>query len=157
MPAAFKTSGVPCRACGAVLATPDDNRFGLCFTCWLSARAHCGAAAVKGDLEVTEEGVVSWLASKLVKDITRLRRSGIVGRCEAVSGWSYGHPGSQCALPAIDHRDGHKVCGKHRTALSPTYVSDQQSDGYVMLLDMMRDLAAADPRFGEVLQEAAHE
>lgn len=164
MAAVFKVAeGVPCRACGAVLAPMGKNDFGLCGNCWTSAILHCGGAV---DLrrkdehqpsKITEDDVNSWLAHKLTKDVRRLTRDGMVGRCEAVSGWGYGNPGSQCAKAATEYRDGHKVCYRHKHATAPVFVSDKQADHYEMMRGNILHLAAADPLFAKMIREAAEE
>lgn len=161
MAAIFKIAeGVPCRACGAVLAPAGGNEFGLCANCWKAVGMHCGATfdmrRGKQRLDgITEDDVTGWLAHKLITDLKRLQRDGMVGRCEAISGWAAGHPGTQCAKPATHHRDGHRVCGKHAKATSPAYVGDVPNDPYLMLRDIMSDLTATDPRFAEIVREVA--
>ena len=160
MEAVFKVAeGVPCHACGAVLAPVHGNEFGLCGNCWKQAVNHCGgtidlrkANQYKAE-RVTENGVNGWLAHKLVKDIRRLTKDGMVGRCEAVSGWGYGNPGTQCAKSATEHREGHKVCYRHARATAPVYVTDEQTDHYKMLSGIIRHLASVDGRFAQMIRE----
>lgn len=155
--------GVPCRACGAVLAHPGRNKFDICGNCWTQVILHCSGTVdlrrrrqskLSNPSTFTEEDVNSWLAHKLVKDIRRLTRTGIVGRCEAMSGWSSGNPGTQCACAATEHRDGHKVCGRHAKATAPVYVTDEQTDHYQMLSGIIRHLASVDVRFAQAVREA---
>lgn len=161
MAAIYKVaSGVPCRACGAVLAPAGSNEFGLCENCWTEARLHAG---VTYDMRrtspatgvLTEDQVTAWLAHKLVKDLKRLRANGVVGRCEAVSGWVYGHQGTQCAKVATGRRDGRLVCGLHRNASQPRFVGEDPADGYEMLKVIIADLANADDRFAAIIREVS--
>lgn len=162
MAAVFKVAeGVPCRSCGAVLAPLGKNDFGLCGNCWTQAILYCGGTVdlrrkdQKQPSKITEDDVNSWLAHKLVKDIRRLTRDGIIGRCEAISGWSAGNPGTQCALAAITHREGHKVCRGHFKATEPVFVSDEQSNHYEMLREIIRHLASVDGRFAQMIREVS--
>lgn len=152
--------GVPCRACGAVLAPEGGNEFGLCANCWKAAAMHGGVnvdmrRTSNGRNPMTEDVVTSWLAHKLVTDLKRLKRDGMVGRCEAISGWAAGHPGTQCAKAATHYRDGHRVCGKHAGATAPAFVGDVPNDPYLMLRDILSDLAVADRRFAEIIREVS--
>jgi hypothetical protein len=83
----------PCRACGAVAAGIDaeGRKHGLCWTCWQSVMHDTNHKSA------TETQVLGWLANRLRLDLTRLTRTGIAGRCEAVSARSTGRQcGSQC-------------------------------------------------------------
>lgn len=161
MAAIFKIAdGVPCRACGAVLAPAHDNAFGLCAHCWTQACLFVGAEEDLrrhggGRGQPTDEDVTAWLGSKLVKDLKRLERTGLSSRCEAISGWAYGRPGTQCAKVATDTRDGHFVCYRHANATAPVYVGDEQSDPYIVLRDLMARLRVKDERFAAIIREVA--
>jgi len=160
MAAIYKIAeGVSCRACGATLAPASDNAYGLCLNCWTSVKLYCGWSYDKrrnDQIEggITEEMVTGWLAHKLVKDLNRMKRDGMVGRCEALSGWAYGSPGSQCAKHATEYRDGHPVCYRHARATAPSFIGDP-TDPYLMLKGVIADLAATDPRFAEIIREVA--
>lgn len=152
-------TGVPCRACGAVLAPASGNAFGLCQNCWNSVLVYAGHSydmrrADPSKSGISDQLVNSWLAHKLVKDLSRMKRDGMVGRCEALSGWSYGSPGAQCAKHATEYRDGHPVCNRHARATDPSYVGDP-TDPYLMLKAIISELADADARFAEIVAEVA--
>lgn len=153
--------GAACRACGAVRAPAHANRYALCDNCWHSLLMFSGAQydTARGawdEQHVTEESYIGWLAAKLVKDVSRFKRTGVTGRCEALSGWTWARsPGHQCALPATQRRDNHNVCNKHANALTPVYVDDSSSDYYSMFRDVLTDLAATDPRFAQIIREIA--
>lgn len=158
-------NGVPCRACGGVRAPRGHNAYGVCDSCWVSIRIFSGCATdgrrhgeaiTKTDADITEADVTAWLASKLVKDLKRFKRNGLVGRCEAVSGWAYGRSqGKQCAHVATQERDGHKVCRGHANATLNVYVNERQSDHYELLRDTLADLRDADPRFASIIREVS--
>lgn len=159
MAAIYKIAeGVSCRACGATLAPASDNPFGLCLNCWKSVRLFAATIDMRRadatTKTVTDEDVTGWLAHKLVKDLSRMKRDGMVGRCEALSGWAYGSPGSQCAKHATEYRDGHPVCYRHARATDPSFIGDP-TDPYLMLKSVIADLAATDSRFAEIIREVA--
>lgn len=163
MTAVFKIAeGRPCRACGAVLGPISSNGYDLCGNCWTSVKMSCGVSvhlSRKDDgrpvSSVTQADVNSWLAGKLLKDLKRLTNTGMVGRCEAVSGWGYGNPGAQCAKSATLMRDGHKVCGKHHGATAPVYVGDDSVNYYSVCRDIMVELAGVDGDFADVVRQVA--
>lgn len=161
MPRLFKIEeGVPCRACGAVSAPAHDNRWKLCDNCWTSVCLFAGisynhARGRWNDDGVTDDTVTGWLARKLVKDLKRLERNGLVGRCEAVTHWQDGNRGLQCGHVATQERDGHKVCRSHAAALTNIYVTDRQADAYGTLRDILSRLVAADARLAEIVREVA--
>ena len=160
MAAIYKIAeGVSCRACGATLAPASDNPFALCLNCWKSVRLFSGAtvdmrSSMMATKIVTENDVTAWLAHKLVKDLSRMKRDGMVGRCEALSGWAYGSPGTQCAKHATEYRDGHPVCYRHARATDPSFIGDP-TDPYLMLKGVIADLAATDARFAQIIREIA--
>lgn len=161
MTAVYKIAeGVPCRACGAVLAPAHNNEWGLCDHCWTKLSGFAGVNFDKRrgewDYSIIDDAKVNeWLASELVKTVKRLKKNGIAGRCEALSGWAYGTPGSQCGHVATKYRDGRRVCSLHARATNPVFVGDRESDPYEVIRDAMASLAEVDPRFAEVVREVA--
>lgn len=105
---------IPCRACGAVRGPRaehdnDGMEWEICANCWVALQRFTEHGPPYSDDDLNR-----WLARKLFLDLRRLQQKGIVGRCQAVSGWIYGRRGQQCALPAIIKlSDGHLVCGQH--------------------------------------------
>lgn len=107
---------VACRACGAVRdaraqSSNDEIELDVCAMCWA---AFDRWRSKHGD-GITEQDFDRWLARKLLLDLRLLERTGVVGRCQAMSDWLYkDRQGKQCALKAIAKlRDGHLVCGQH--------------------------------------------
>lgn len=158
---AYKVAeGVSCRACGGVLAAYHDNNFDLCKTCWTSVSLFCGAQL---DMRrnrnhgrpISESDVTLWIARKLEQDVRRLSNTGITGRCEAISGWAYGSPGTQCAKGATENRDGFKVCYRHARATAPQYVGSEQADQYTRFSGIILGLGRKDPRFAEMISNVA--
>lgn len=160
MNAIFKVAeGVPCRACGAVLAAKSDNEYGLCLTCWRSVQS---AAGVHFDMRRNTQKVprdmgmevASWLARKLMRDMRRTHDGYMVGRCEAISNWIEGQPGSQCAKSATEWREGHKVCARHARATSPVYVGSDKSDHYAVFTHLIASLCRKDEAFRRAVELA---
>lgn len=155
-----KTIGksVACRACGAVRGPRGDHdnqgmEWRICANCWVSFKRFTEHGA-----PYTDDDLNRWLARKLFLDLRRLAQKGIVGRCEAVSDWLYGHRGQQCALPALMRlADGHLVCGQHlqspRHAL--LFVDGPNSNGpYAMLGCIIQRLVKKDKKLLDVISAA---
>lgn len=152
--------GQPCRACGGILAARHKNSFGLCKSCWNSASLFCGLRFDNRQNRnhgrpIAESDVTLWLANKLELDVKSFAKNGIAGRCEAISGWAYGSPGTQCANRASERRDGHVVCNRHARAAAPQYVGTETASPYTRFSDIILDLCRKDPLFSEMISDVA--
>lgn len=151
--------GTACRSCGATRAAPKDNRFGVCEHCYKSYRKHVELAAFRHDLAArdfdNDNQFNAWLASRLMRDVKRLKSYGVTGRCEALSGNFYTTRGHQCCGVAIALRDGRPVChAHHRRAETVAFIDAPTADCYERFSSIMRDLANSDPKFRAALREA---
>lgn len=144
-----KTSS--CRGCGATSAPSHANEYGLCATCWTQVQYSIRNS--KGKSVDAEKAVSLWMAAKLTRDIKRLKTGQPVHRCQAISNWREGRPGTQCGNRAIGYRDGRAVCTKHKSATAPVFVGDSQADYYEVLKGLIVGLAEIDSRFSEILRE----
>jgi hypothetical protein len=158
--AVFGRDAGPCRACGAKLAPrTEKNQFDICDTCLGSLSVFSGAEydwdrKAWNVSTLTEETFLAWLARKLVKDMQRHERNGLMGRCEALTnqGDSLGY---QCGLVATRWHEDHKVCSRHANAVQNIYVSERTADYYQIVRDHLTALSAADPRFATIIREVA--
>ncbi len=142
---------VSCRVCGATHARPPrQEAFGICETCATAFKFRNGHHAV------TEQDFLMLLAGKLVLDIKRLRRNGILGRCEAVSSWPQAG-GYQCGSNAVEMRSGRRVCGSHAKATSPVFVGTPDSNPYDTISAMILELCVEDDLFRCAVEAALRE
>jgi hypothetical protein len=144
--------GIACRSCGAVRAPHHIySRPDVCDNCWGKFLYARKSIESPGKIE---DDFTKWLARKLILDLKRLEKNGVIGRCEAVSDWMYGRRGYQCAHNAVAIRGGHRVCGLHRNANAPDYESGGSGDPYVILEHLVRRLIAVDARFLGAISKA---
>lgn len=151
-----REDGVVCRACGAANAPPCDHdneglELGVCEHCWRSFKR----SGYDAD-ETIEEGFNRWLARKLFLDLRHMERTGVTGRCEAVSNWLEYRPGYQCAAKAsVRRRDGRLVCWKHFGATDPGFVDTaDHNQPYEMFRAMVSRLIKKDHKLLDTLAEA---
>lgn len=137
---------IACRACGSARAMrpypypwePQQIGIGegVCHQCWRAS----GATSV--------DDFNKWLANKLIRDLRRLRRLGVVGKCEAI------HLGGfQCGNPASTIHNGRRVCTFHgpRAQSAPLF-PDTVTDQYAYLTEIVRSLAVTDSRFADAMR-----
>ncbi len=140
-----------CRGCGATHLA--NAKWGLCERCFDTFERFSN----KGSHEHSENSVNKWLARKLVMDLRRLQRLGVVGRCEALTRgngqWVYGFD-RQCRQEATAIRDGRRVCGSHKRSDPLILAGDVTHDPYTDLLTLMAELARVDPAFRECMSAA---
>lgn len=155
-PVAFKIEGTACSGCGGTHAIACVNDFGLCERCWTSVALSKGMEfystfrSLNRDFPLSDTDVTLWIADKLEKDIGRLIKNGIVGRCEAISRWGYASSGTQCANAAHMRRDGHVVCERHARSRKIQFVGET-ADPYVRLAGLIRNLSKKDQRFAKMI------
>lgn len=101
--------------------------------------------------------VSRWLAAKITADAKRVEAGKPPLRCEAISNWSEGRPGTQCGLRATGYRDGRAVCSKHKKATDPVFVGDKRADYYEVLRGILADLSNMDSRFRKIIREVAND
>ncbi|MDE2104145.1 MAG: hypothetical protein KGL39_43310, partial [Patescibacteria group bacterium] len=91
MPEYLSTIGVACRACGAVRApmSASDNaglEWKVCANCWMKfTRWYDGEPGA-----ATEDDFNGWLARYLFLELRRREKTGVSGRCQAISDSLYG-------------------------------------------------------------------
>lgn len=144
--------GVACRSCGAVRAPKAEGGFSdVCLTCWnkftYASKGYSAGAA--------EDNFAQWLARKVFLDIKRMERTGVIGRCEAASGWQYGRLGAQCGHTAITMRGRHRVCGLHAKADRPTFVCEPSDNPYFILQKMLVEAGKKDVSMQRCIRDAA--
>lgn len=148
----FRPSEFACRACGATYI-PAGHRE-LCESCWGSFIRWADSISIQ---DRSRTSVNRWLARRLMLEAEKLRKTGVAGRCEAVSlgprGWIDGFD-RQCRCFAMTRRDGRRVCAKHAKALAPLYVGEKAHDPYGDMERVLSDLAAVDARFRAILEAA---
>lgn len=146
--------GVSCRACGAGRALASEEALpGVCGNCWNKFQ-YASAKISRGTIE---DNFAEWLSRRLFLSLKRLKKNGVLGRCEACSDWQYGRRGLQCAHDAIVMRGNRRVCGLHQKSDDPRYVSEEADDPYVILAQLMIDLGHRDDRLREAVIKAAEE
>lgn len=141
---------VSCRVCGATHARPARKRpnFGMCDTC-VSAFEHRNANA-----DLSEDDFLHLLAGRLALDISRKNRTGIVGRCEAVSSWA-ANGGYQCGAAATTIRDGRRICTVHaRSGDNLRFVGTTSSDPYDNMTKIIGELCSVDSDFRDAVCRA---
>lgn len=153
--------GVSCSGCGGVLAGRHENEFSLCESCFYSVELFCGTRVNRHRTRhprkrITELDVSQWLANRLKREAAAFSKTGVVGRCEAISGWAYGTPGTQCARSASFRRDGHVVCATHAKASVPQYVGTETANPYTRFAAVLENLCGKDPLFAKMILDVAN-
>lgn len=141
--------GVACRACGAVRAprASDGALPNVCGDCWRRFQRNR-----KLSVGALDDDFTLWLSSRLLIDLRRIGRTGVAGRCQAISRWTYGNFGFQCARSATLIRGAYRVCEKHAAATAPKFLNDDpERDPYQIMEGLMRAIAQRDARFADML------
>lgn len=144
-------SGVPCRFCGAVLAMPHENPWGMCRNCRDKASHWTGRAPL------TDENVLQFMSRSLELEIKRQHKYGVTGRCECISAGTSSATsetgGYQCGGTAAFIRDGRRVCGVHsqKSHQRPLYVGEKSMSVYDRYAETLRCICAADEDFRKMV------
>jgi hypothetical protein len=145
-----------CRSCGGAYEPRAVEFDELCTSCW---RACERWFMVMGIEERHRLAVNRWLARRLMLDARRMQRTGVLGRCEAISRHTRGHldyRNGQCVHFAVGKRDERLVCALHaQEHVKPSYVGTVDHSPYDTLRDMLADLARSDPLFSQCLAAAS--
>lgn len=146
----------PCRLCAAKKASAQGfrgvPRYGVCGNCWdrfivwHRHRYHC---------KPTRNQFNEWLTRAFYLAAKRLKDTGVLARCEAVTGGQCGNV--QCSNAATKMRLSRPVCCVHDKIYAPTFIDQRALDPFEGLAVLMRDLARTDPRFKRALLNAAKE
>lgn len=133
-----------CRACGAVNARVPQERQApkdICENCWNS---YCFMVRRRQFVKVEFD---RWLARQVVLSIDRLKRNGVVGRCEVLSRWPDATKEHQCAQHARYVRNGRRICALHNRFDNHVFVGGNSTDPYGALIDSMVCVAKEDAAF----------
>lgn len=150
--------GVSCCACGATSAPPARNTGpvrNVCLNCWTEF-----GRQLKYDLKSLksveiENNFNGWLSRRVILDLKRLEKNGMLGRCEAVSAWTQGNNGYQCAKWAVMLRDDRPVCKRHGTiALDIMFINSEANDPYNVVRNILVRLCLADDKITAILKDA---
>ena len=155
-----RTDGTECKSCGAHFSAPArEKSYGLCRICrqkflsWTRTR----------DVLDNEIELNNWLAKRLFLEAQRLKKTGVSGRCEAITaggGALYlkglGRQGGyQCAGAAIMMRNGHKVCHSHgKIAFGVQFISTPKDETYRDFKRLIAEICLTDDLFLEYVKEA---
>jgi len=137
----LETKGVVCRPCGAVYAQPSENG-DMCISCY--KRYNTWLAKEKP----TDLNKNKWLASVLAANLTRQKKFGVCGRCEAITQTSTLTHNAyyQCAAYASRMKDGRRLCPSHAEKADHLSFVDNVVSAYIHLENIISDLARMDDR-----------
>jgi hypothetical protein len=120
-----------------------------CDTCWSKFSLQYNRFLRFQPDAVEADEFNGWLARKLIVDIKRLEKFGVIGGCEAISSWKYtndsGNRGKQCLCDALYVRDGRRVCDAHNYSKEVIFVPE--TDGYTVITRLVRHLSKIDDAF----------
>lgn len=147
--------GIKCRACGGVNAKDGGTIPHICLACWNKFQRYGQYGQSGKSTGNINDDFAAWLAQQLLIDLKRLRRYGMMRRCEATANFQYGNAGHQCALSATTLREEHFVCTAHARATDVRF-NDQfgRDTPYLRLQALLAELAARDELIVDVLRNA---
>jgi hypothetical protein len=140
-----------CRVCGATHAAAKSKMYrDVCNWCWGRFMTH-----TNNKKKPTETDFNKWLARDLYLGVAHAARTGVTGRCQAVSkgprGWVDDHVHQCCSRGSVI-KNNRRVCWRHRRATM--FVGEPQNDAYDAMTKSLSSLMRIDPRFKSCVLKA---